>query len=163
MMKDVDVQPIEEDVPSREDKRRDIDHFFQSPIEKSVNGKVKKYCICKLCPYISHTSVICLLMRSVLTETRGASWSKSQLYAVIWRHITQWVSYYSFISDLDFCQGKYHKWAQDANYESRLPGDIKKLLNMQLKHSIMTSGRRNSRSGLFHILTRSSIRLRLNG
>ena len=32
----------------------------------------------------------------------------------------------SFISKLDFCQGKYHKWAQDANFESRLPGDIKK-------------------------------------
>jgi hypothetical protein len=73
LLMDVDVQPIEEDVPSREDKRRDIDHFFQSPVEKSVNGKVKKYCICKLCPYVSRTSMICLLMRSVLTETRGAS------------------------------------------------------------------------------------------
>lgn len=53
----------------------------------------------------------------------------SQLYAVTWRHITQWVSYYfnySIISELDFCQGKYCKWAQDSNYESRLPGDIKK-------------------------------------
>ena len=113
--------------------------------------------------YHTVTSVICLLMRSVLAEAKRALWMKSQLYAITWRHITQWVSYYSFISDLDFCQGKYHKWAQDANYESRLPGDIKKLLNMQLKHSIMTSGRRNSRSELFHILTRSSIRLRLNG
>jgi hypothetical protein len=73
LLMDVDVQPIEEDVPSREDKRRDIDHFFQSPVEKSVNGKVKKYCICKLCPYVSRTSMICLLMRSVLAETRGAS------------------------------------------------------------------------------------------
>ena len=50
LLMDVDVQPIEEDVPSCEDKRCDIDHFFQSPVEKSVNGKVKKYCICKLCP-----------------------------------------------------------------------------------------------------------------
>jgi hypothetical protein len=33
---------------------------------------------------------------------------------------------YYFISELNFCQGKYRKWAQDANYESRLPGDIKK-------------------------------------
>ena len=30
------------------------------------------------------------------------------------------------ISELNFCQGKYRKWAEDANYESRLPGDIKK-------------------------------------
>jgi hypothetical protein len=70
---DVDVQAINEDGPSREDKRRDIDHFFQSPVEKTVNGKVKKYCICKLCPYVSHTSVICLLMRTVLAETKRAS------------------------------------------------------------------------------------------
>jgi hypothetical protein len=27
---------------------------------------------------------------------------------------------------LDFCQGKYRKWAQGVSYESRLPGDIKK-------------------------------------
>ena len=70
---DVNIQTIDEDVPSREDKRRDVDHFFKSPVEKSVNGKVKKYCICKLCPYISHTSIICSLMRSVLTETKRAS------------------------------------------------------------------------------------------
>jgi hypothetical protein len=72
---DVDVQTIDEDPPSREDKRRDVDHFFKSPVEKSVNGKVKRYCICKLCPYVSHASesVICLLIRSVLTGTRRAS------------------------------------------------------------------------------------------
>jgi hypothetical protein len=51
---DVDVQKIDEDIPSREDKRRDVDHFFKSPVEKSINGKVKKYCICKLCPYVSY-------------------------------------------------------------------------------------------------------------
>ena len=49
---DVDVQQIDEDVPSREDKRRDVDNFFQPPVEKTVNGKTKKYCICKLCPYV---------------------------------------------------------------------------------------------------------------
>src|SRR5271156_3103652 len=38
LLMDVDVQPIE-DVPSHEDKRRDVDHFFQSPVEKTINGK----------------------------------------------------------------------------------------------------------------------------
>ena len=52
---DVDVQTIDEDAPSCEDKRRDVDHFFKSPVEKSVNGKVK-YCTCKLCPYVTYLS-----------------------------------------------------------------------------------------------------------
>lgn len=74
---DVDIQKIDENGPSREDKRRDVDHFFKSPVEKSVNGKVKKYCICKLCPYVStyHIPQISSLMRSVafvLTETKRA-------------------------------------------------------------------------------------------
>jgi hypothetical protein len=53
---DVNVQPIDEDAPSREDKRRDIDHFFQSAVMKTINGKTKKYCSCKLCPYVPHIS-----------------------------------------------------------------------------------------------------------
>jgi hypothetical protein len=72
LLMDVDVQPIDKDAPSREDKRRDVDHFFQSAIEKIINGKAKKYCKCKLCPYVSHTSVMCLLMRSILAETKRA-------------------------------------------------------------------------------------------
>ena len=27
---------------------------------------------------------------------------------------------------IECCQEKYHKWAQDNKYESKLPGDIKK-------------------------------------
>ncbi len=50
---DVDVQPVHEDVPTREDKRRDIDFFFGPAILKIVNGNTKKYCSCKLCPYVS--------------------------------------------------------------------------------------------------------------
>jgi hypothetical protein len=69
---DVNVQAINKDVSLHEDKRHDIDHFFQSPVEKMVNGKVKKYCICRLCLYVSHTSVTCLLMRTVLAETKRA-------------------------------------------------------------------------------------------
>lgn len=52
LLVDVNVQPIDEDAPSREEKRRDIDHFFQPPVVKTFNGKMKKYCSCKLCPYV---------------------------------------------------------------------------------------------------------------
>jgi hypothetical protein len=57
---DVIVQPIDEDMPSEphEDKRRDIDHFFQPPVVKTINGKMKKYCSCKLCPYVPLTSAL---------------------------------------------------------------------------------------------------------
>jgi hypothetical protein len=49
---DIDVQDINDDldVPSREDKRRDVDEFFEPAVVKEVNGKQKKYCACKLCP-----------------------------------------------------------------------------------------------------------------
>ena len=58
LLVDVDVQPID-DAPSesREEKRRDIDHFFQPPIVKTFNGKMKKYCSCKLCPYVPRASI----------------------------------------------------------------------------------------------------------
>jgi hypothetical protein len=49
LLVDVIVQPINEDAPSREDKRRDIDHFFQPSVVKIINGKMKKYCSCKTC------------------------------------------------------------------------------------------------------------------
>ena len=66
LLMDIDVQPIDEDVSlaSCEDKRRDVDHFFQSRVEKTVNGKIKKYCNCKLCLYVSHTS-ICLATNEI--------------------------------------------------------------------------------------------------
>jgi hypothetical protein len=49
---DVEVQLIDDAVPgpSREDKRRDVDQFFQPAIVRDVNGKSKKYQCCKLCP-----------------------------------------------------------------------------------------------------------------
>lgn len=47
---DVDVQSIDDDTaPSREEKRRDVDEFFQPAITKEVNGKSKKYRTCKIC------------------------------------------------------------------------------------------------------------------
>jgi hypothetical protein len=47
---DVDVQSIDGDTaPSREEKRRDVDEFFQLAITKDVNGKSKNYRTCKIC------------------------------------------------------------------------------------------------------------------
>lgn len=57
LLVDVCVQPIQEDAPTREDKRRDIDHFFYPAVSKSIDGNTKKYCACKLCPYVFHTSL----------------------------------------------------------------------------------------------------------
>lgn len=49
---DIDVQSINaDDTPiSREDKRQDVDQFFNPAVVKIVSGKAKKYCVCKLCP-----------------------------------------------------------------------------------------------------------------
>jgi hypothetical protein len=47
---DVDVQAIDDHLPTREDKPQDVDHFFHIAVVKDVNGKSKKYRACKLCP-----------------------------------------------------------------------------------------------------------------
>jgi hypothetical protein len=48
-LKDVDVQSVDNNQPSREDKRRDVDNFFSAPALRETNGKLKKYRTCKLC------------------------------------------------------------------------------------------------------------------
>jgi hypothetical protein len=50
LLVDVDVQSINESPSTREDKRQDVDHFFHTAVIKVVNGKSKKYRLCKLCP-----------------------------------------------------------------------------------------------------------------
>jgi hypothetical protein len=51
LLVDVDVQAIDDNLPStREDKRQDVDQFFDTPVSKNVKGKSKKYCTCKICP-----------------------------------------------------------------------------------------------------------------
>jgi hypothetical protein len=55
LLADIEVQPIDDIVPTREDKRRDINEFFKLPVSKVVDGKEKKYCSCKRCPYVSHS------------------------------------------------------------------------------------------------------------
>jgi hypothetical protein len=50
LLVDVDVQSVDDNPPTREDKRQDVDQFFYSAIIKDVKGKLKRYCTCKLCP-----------------------------------------------------------------------------------------------------------------
>jgi hypothetical protein len=50
LLMDVDVQSINDNPPTREDKRQDVDQFFRTAVVKDVNGKSKKYRACKLCP-----------------------------------------------------------------------------------------------------------------
>ncbi|KAH9977261.1 hypothetical protein BGW80DRAFT_1288254 [Lactifluus volemus] len=47
---DVDVQAEGASAPTRQDKRRDVNQFFHPAVTKEINGKTKKYCVCKLCP-----------------------------------------------------------------------------------------------------------------
>ena len=46
----VDVQAIDDNLPTHEDKRQDVDNFFRNAVVKDVNGKSKKYRACKICP-----------------------------------------------------------------------------------------------------------------
>jgi hypothetical protein len=50
LLVDVDVQPVNDNPSTREDRRQDVDNFFHAAVIKVVNGKAKKYCTCKLCP-----------------------------------------------------------------------------------------------------------------
>ena len=50
LLMDVDVQAINDNLPTCKDKQQDVDHFFCIAVAKDVNGKSKKYCACKLCP-----------------------------------------------------------------------------------------------------------------
>ena len=55
---DVDVQPVNDNSSTREDKRQDVDHFFRTAVVKEVNGKSKKYQSCKICPVRSCIDVV---------------------------------------------------------------------------------------------------------
>jgi hypothetical protein len=50
LLLDIDVQPIDNARPTREEKRRDVDEFFHPAVSKVINGKTKSYCICRCCP-----------------------------------------------------------------------------------------------------------------
>ena len=52
LLMDVDVQAIDDNLPTCEDKWQDVDHFFRIAVAKDVNGKSKKYRACKLCPWV---------------------------------------------------------------------------------------------------------------
>jgi hypothetical protein len=90
LLVDVDVQSINDNPPTREDKRQDVDYFFRTAVVKDVNGKSKKYRACKLCPcalawpFCHH---LCTDM-GFLGTIRVLS-MKSQRYVAISRQIIQ--------------------------------------------------------------------------
>jgi hypothetical protein len=60
ILADIDVQPITDPGPSREDKTCDLDRFFSKPFERTgANGIVKKHRKCTVCPYV--VSPLCCL------------------------------------------------------------------------------------------------------
>ena len=53
LLVDVDIQEIDiDDAPrtTREDKRQDVDRFFLGARIRDMNGKSRKYRLCKICP-----------------------------------------------------------------------------------------------------------------
>jgi hypothetical protein len=53
ILADINVQPVTDSGPSREDKTRDIDQFFGNLFERTgTNGSVKKHRKCKVCPSV---------------------------------------------------------------------------------------------------------------
>ena len=49
LLLDVEVQQTDIGLPTCEEKRHNVDHFFHAPVEKVVGEKKKKLCVCKLC------------------------------------------------------------------------------------------------------------------
>jgi hypothetical protein len=49
LLADVEVQDVDDNPSTCEDKCQDVNHFFCTIVVKKVNGKSKKYCKCKLC------------------------------------------------------------------------------------------------------------------
>jgi hypothetical protein len=73
-LKDLNVQSPKDATPTREDKRRDVDMFFHPPVDKSINGTTKKYCVCKVCPYVhslyvmAHINCLCSDKKLIINE-----------------------------------------------------------------------------------------------
>ncbi|KAN0118457.1 hypothetical protein V8E52_005187, partial [Russula decolorans] len=58
LLLDVDVQLADKDPPTHEDKRRDVDQFFHTLVEKEIGGKKRKQCTCKLCPIVDEVTTL---------------------------------------------------------------------------------------------------------
>jgi hypothetical protein len=112
LLLDIDVQPIDNARPTREEKRRDVDEFFHPAVSKVINGKTKSYCICRCCPNEK------MLVNEVTTlHCHLEAQHSVSLFFV-------YLLAYSFTLLLSL-QGKYRKWANTEKFESKLPGDIK--------------------------------------
>ena len=83
LLVDVEVQSIKENWPTYEDKIRDVDHFFSTAITKEVNGKLKKYRPCNLCPWVFRWSIqLC-----TLNETRRNDKNLIDEVTTMWWHL----------------------------------------------------------------------------
>ena len=82
---DIDIQSLDEDSLTWEDKWHDINHYFSAPVVMMVNGKTKKYCSCKICLYMSDSVFFSIspYVTIALTVTKRASSMKLQYYATI--------------------------------------------------------------------------------
>ena len=49
LLVDMNVQPVNNNPSTHEDKQQDVDNFFCATVIKDVNGKLKKHHVCKLC------------------------------------------------------------------------------------------------------------------
>ncbi|KAG6863597.1 hypothetical protein C0993_010921, partial [Termitomyces sp. T159_Od127] len=58
LLANLKVQSIEEKKEIHDDKLQDVKHFFHDPIIKQVNGREKRYCICKICPSVEKKMII---------------------------------------------------------------------------------------------------------
>lgn len=122
---DVEVQSIEEEAPTRTDKRRDVDQFFHPAVERTTGNKTKKYCRCKLCLYVSRTSIIWLLNHQYQRQKEPRQREYNFTPPSGGTPFSGGLLMFHCLN-LSISQGQYHKWAQEAKFESKLPGDITK-------------------------------------
>ena len=100
LLMDVDVQSVDDNSSTREDKRQDVDHFFRAAVIKEVNGKSKRYRSCKICPCVLSSSHQ-LVVRYPDFESQGAIRvlsMKLRLCDAILRHVMRCVMFVSLFS-----------------------------------------------------------------
>ena len=67
----MDVQDINDNPSTREDKRQDVDYFFRTAVVKEVNGKSKKYRTCKLCLWVLMLNILSHLLTCNSSGTKS--------------------------------------------------------------------------------------------
>ena len=130
---DIDVQSVDVDTPTREDKRRDIDQFFLPPVSKIVNGKTKKYCCCKVCPYVPLLLVACSLLqpfcrgkKMIINEITTLRRHLEALHPVSHPHILQCIieplSWWTIIGKISQMGAREQFWVKAAGRHQEAEG-----------------------------------------